>query len=347
MKKPDFSFWEQLLRRPVGEMIALSGGRNSRVWQLIDEHGQHFVAKEYFSTSADPRNRLVTEWASLNFLYQQGLHCVPRPVVCDTVRSCAIYTFVAGESPASYGTEVDALLPVADFVCKLYDIRAAAQAASLPCASEACFALQEIAEQLHRRFQPLLALDGTSAVQRDCLAFLHKCLVPHMEDCLCAARAKLARVGLEIHSVLPPHAQIPSPSDLGFHNAIRQPDGTLCFVDFEYFGMDDPVKLLADVCLHPAMDLSIAQKMFFMEHVLQSVERQDTTVHARLKAYGPLWRLKWCAIILNEFVPCERARRNFAARTSPVRDQVLYQQLAKAKKMLEEYYHDIPYAFPV
>lgn len=150
MSEPDFSFWAQLLQRPVCGLAPLSGGRNSRVWRLTDCEGQDFVAKEYFRTLEDPRDRLGTEWKSLNFLHQQGLHCVPSPVACHVPRSCAIYTFIAGQSPAPYGADEDVLRPMAEFVCQLYDIRAAAQAARLPRASEACFALQEIAEQLHK-----------------------------------------------------------------------------------------------------------------------------------------------------------------------------------------------------
>ena len=33
-----------------------------------------------------------------------------------------------------------------------------------------------------------------------------------------------------------------SPSDFGFHNALRTPAGTMVFLDFEYFGWDDPAK---------------------------------------------------------------------------------------------------------
>lgn len=336
--------WEHLLHRSLCDIQPLSGGRNSRTWQLTDAQGQHFVGKEYFRSSADSRDRLATEWTALNFLHQHGLYCAPHPLACDGTYSRAVYSFVAGESPAPYGEEEDALRPVADFVCQLYDIRAAAQAAFLPRASEACFSFPEIAEQLQKRFQPLLGLEGASSVQRDCLAFLRQKLVPQLELCLCTARARMAQfaqMGLEIHSVLPLSASMPSPSDLGFHNAIRQADGTLCFVDFEYFGMDDPVKLLTDLCVHPAMSLTTAQKKFFLEHILQYIKAQDTSVRARLQVYAPLWRLKWCAIVLNEFVPRERARRDFAGISPPVREQLLYRQLAKAEKLLEEDDHDL------
>ena len=61
---------------------------------------------------------------------------------------------------------------------------------------------------------------------------------------------------MELHSAPTPPRRSLSPSDFGFHNALLEADGRLTFVDFEYFGWDDPVKIVADVMLHPGMGLS-------------------------------------------------------------------------------------------
>ena len=37
-----------------------------------------------------------------------------------------------------------------------------------------------------------------------------------------------------------------SPSDFGFHNALKRSDGRIVFLDFEYFGWDDPAKMTAE-----------------------------------------------------------------------------------------------------
>ena len=49
-----------------------------------------------------------------------------------------------------------------------------------------------------------------------------------------------------------------SPSDFGFHNTIKSKK--LYFIDFEYFGLDDPVKLVIDFILHPGMKLNLQLK---------------------------------------------------------------------------------------
>ncbi|MFX9699951.1 hypothetical protein ABTP10_19680, partial [Acinetobacter baumannii] len=56
-------------------------------------------------------------------------------------------------------------------------------------------------------------------------------------------------------AAIDPSARCLSPSDFGFHNAVQRPEGQIVFVDFEYFGWDDPVKLTCDFMLHPGMDL--------------------------------------------------------------------------------------------
>jgi hypothetical protein len=108
---------------------------------------------------------------------------------------------------------------------------------------------------------------------------------------------------------------------------------SLTYLDFEYFGWDDPAKMIADFLLHPAMDLSAAAKCAFTRTVLGHFSEWPE-LHARLAAVYPLFGLKWCMILLNEFRPDQMLRRAFAA-TSPADHAALQmQQLEKARRML-------------
>src|ERR1700680_1391707 len=44
--------------------------------------------------------------------------------------------------------------------------------------------------------------------------------------------------GLAFDAELPQEWRSLVPSDFGFHNSLRRPDGSLAFLDFEYFGWD-------------------------------------------------------------------------------------------------------------
>ena len=57
---------------------------------------------------------------------------------------------------------------------------------------------------------------------------------------------------------------IPSPSDFGIHNTIRDQENNIIFIDFDYFGWDDPVKLASDFYWHPAMNLKIEHREFWL-----------------------------------------------------------------------------------
>jgi thiamine kinase-like enzyme len=59
---------------------------------------------------------------------------------------------------------------------------------------------------------------------------------------------------------------IVSPSDLGFHNILKYKK-KLYFYDFEYAGLDDPIKLICDFFWHPGNNMSKKLKDRFLYKV--------------------------------------------------------------------------------
>ena len=68
------------------------------------------------------------------------------------------------------------------------------------------------------------------------------------------------------------------------------------------FGWDDPVKLVSDFLLHPGMALSESLKRRFADGAAQ-VYSADPAFPVRLRLLYPLFALRWCMILLNEFLP--------------------------------------------
>ena len=79
------------------------------------------------------------------------------------------------------------------------------------------------------------------------------------------ARCEMVEAGLDFVAALPSAQRTLAPSDFGFHNTLRYANGALAFVDFEYFGWDDPAKLTADIMLHPGRPLSAPQRQRFSD----------------------------------------------------------------------------------
>ncbi len=88
----------------------------------------------------------------------------------------------------------------------------------------------------------------------------------------------------------------------------------MAFLDFEYFGWDDPVKLTADIMLHPGRKLRPPLQQHFRRAAL-GVYGGDQNFALRLNAFYPLFGLRWVLILLNEFIPDRWRRRVLAGAT--------------------------------
>jgi hypothetical protein len=142
----------------------------------------------------------------------------------------------------------------------------------------------------------------------------------------------MAAEAIEFSRALPKEKRSLVPSDFGFHNALRRSDGTLAFVDFEYFGWDDPVKLTADTLLHPGLPMPAAQRDRFRSAALE-IYSEDATFAPRLKALYPLFGLRWGLILLNEFRPERWRLRSAAGETEPW-GEVKARQLTRARELV-------------
>lgn len=88
-----------------------------------------------------------------------------------------------------------------------------------------------------------------------------------------------------------------SPSDFGFHNAIRTPAGVK-FFDFEFAGWDDPAKAVTDFDLQPRVPVHPR-----VHALAKAIEAWDARHSARYGVLATILELKWACIVLNLFNP--------------------------------------------
>ncbi len=301
----------RLLGTQPGRIDPVGGGGNNRIYR-VELAGGPVALKGYRVDDGDTRDRLGQEWAALSLVSRHLPESVPQPIACDRSAGWAAYEWVAGEKiGAASESDIDAAVA---FLGRLLDLRHDPGAAGLSLASEACLSLSELSAQIGRRLDRLAGIEAISP-------FLGQ---------VRETFALLAGDGPE----LPPGLRILSPSDFGFHNALRRPDGQLVFLDFEYFGWDDPAKLASDIHWHPGMALTPAQRARFALG-LEGVFGGDPGYRERLPRYRPLIGLRWCLILLNEFLPAGLARRRHAGRAEDA-EAARNRQLAKARALYSE-----------
>jgi hypothetical protein len=316
-----------LLQLPVESVELIAGsGRNSRIYR-IRAGGKALCLKRYVAKSNDSRDRLRTEMDALELMVKHGIAHVPRPLARDAAQDCALMSWVEGVPVDAVGeTDIDAALR---FLSNIHALSRVEEAQHQPLGSEACLSGAEIVAQLANRLRRL----GTAAEDDAALAvflerlsrFLFASVLPQVIE-------GYRSLKLAFSAALPFALRSLCPSDFGFHNALRSAEG-LVFLDFDYFGWDDPVKLVSDFVLHPGMRLPEGLKRRFILGA-QQIYGADNTFAPRLNLLFALFALRWCLILLNEFLP-ERWATRLHAGIQDDWASVKRVQLDRAVKLFE------------
>jgi hypothetical protein len=315
-----------LLGGPVDGVAPIRHGRNSRVFR-VTAGGDVHALKHYPAPGTDTRDRLGTEVEALRLMEQCGIGRVARVVAVDAARNVALLSWLDGAPvDAIADADIDA---AAAFLDALHAMRRApaARTYARP-ASEACLSGREAETQVRLRLAALRSLDG----EPDLADFLDAAVAPAIDTHAAGAARAMAAAGLDFATPLPQELRTLAPSDFGFHNALRRHDGTLVFLDFEYFGWDDPVKLVADILHHPGLRLPAQQAARLRSSAVATYGADDHGFAARLAALYPLFGLRWVLILLNEFLPARWRQRVAAGDTAPW-PHAKARQLARAREM--------------
>ncbi len=315
-----------LCGEPVRALLEIRRGGNSRIFRVETPAGR-YALKKY--PAADNRNRLEAEVNALRYMERKGIGRTPRVVAVSPERRFALLTWVDGQA-VDVVTDADVAEFAAFQIALDRGIDAEARA-DIGEASEACLSGPRIMSQIERRYARL------SAVKHDVpefAQFFDDILVPSLIRFEAGARKAYRRLGLDFSQDLPPQFRTLIPSDMGAHNALRAADGRLHFLDFEYFGWDDPLTSIANFVMHPGMRLSERQKGLYQRALLGHFARHAEA--ARLPVLMPLYGLRWCAIILGELLPERWQHRLESNATLGTWDEVRREQIGKARALMSQ-----------
>lgn len=322
----------RIFRHPVKSISRINEGRNSRVYLIVCGDSGKYVAKAYFAHESDKRDRLSVEFSSIRFLWGNGIRCIPKPMSIHKKDNVAFYEYVEGDAIGPQSITAKDIDEACSFLFKLDELGKDSKSNVLPAASDACFSFSGIIESIAARHNRLLA--SRSDEKNHALhEFLTEEFEPEFKKIGEWCRASLSGHGMGYLSELEKEKMTLSPSDFGFHNAVRGKNG-IVFLDFEYFGWDDPAKTISDFLLHPNMNMDLALKKRFVRNMLAHFQ-EGQPLRKRLAVAYPLYGLKWSLILLNEFLPENFLRRRFANEDMQDKEDIQREQLSKARQMLQ------------
>ena len=290
-------------------LIPMTGGANNRVYKIVRAGGE-VVLKCYFQNPNDPRDRFGAEQAFYQWVWSKNIRRTPEPLAWSPEERLGLFAFVPGRKLQPEEVSLDRVQEALDFLSEINAGRDSA-ARAMPPASEACFSLPEHLACVDRRIARLEKISPQDAIHDQALTFVRTELGPAWTR----IREAIVRKAASNSAMDQPLAQAQrclSPSDFGFHNAILAADQRLRFLDFEYAGWDDPAKLACDFFCQPTLAVNHLHWDMFLSS-LAGQFKADPGLPGRARLLLPAYQIKWCCIMLNEFVRSEEARRQFAA----------------------------------
>lgn len=310
-------------------LSACTQGGNNRIHRVETAKGI-FAVKEYFRHPDDPRDRLASEAAFLEYANSVSPGATPRLLAVLPDAGLTLVEFIDGGrlGPGDVGPEhVDAAV---EFFRQLNEPSARARA-RLPAASEASFSIDEQLSLIDRRVAALLGAQPSPITDTEAGQFFRQ-LHASWQRIAASIRARARTDCLD--RLLPQSMRCISPSDFGFHNALVACDGRVRFIDFEYAGWDDPGKTAADFFAQPAVPVPIGYFERFTVNAFAVLPDPEAATRRAL-LLRPAYLVKWCCIALNIFVPVHLARRRFA---NPLLDETALRrsQLSVAVRLLHE-----------
>lgn len=285
------------LHETSNEVYWSESGVNSRSARVLADSGKEYFVKGYLLPEGDGRDRVDSEFKALEFLWRNGVRAIAPPLLTLPEEKISVFGSVRGRRfRPEFITESDARA-AAGFFADLQKLRPKAREAGIGPASEACFSLERHLELVEARLARLEALTEPALLE-----WIRSGLRPCWKALRADIEAAALEWGLGLGEELTETQKILSPSDVGFHNILRSEDGKLVFIDWEYFGWDDSVKLASDFVLQPSVPMPRNLAEVFVREFSRRMEWTDED-RGRFALCFPIFSFKWCLIVLNVFFP--------------------------------------------
>tara|TARA_B100000886_G_scaffold333741_1_gene288266 strand:+ start:220 stop:1188 length:969 start_codon:yes stop_codon:yes gene_type:complete len=271
----------------VESLVPINAGINSFTWEIRSKEKSYFL-KNYKSYPNDKRNRLNNEINFIGLLLSKNFKNIPKPICFSREYNWAIFSWLNGK-PVKNPNSKD-WYGLINFLADIQKIKHFKNSTNISIASETFSNFnshKNFIENRIKNFQLILQNNG--------LKDLNNWVEENLTNKIMNYKDHKYKI---ISKISDKHFEyILSPSDIGFHNCIKN-NQKLFFFDFEYAGWDDPYKQYTDLIIQPenVLNLSIAKDIL---EQFSNLLNKEISIDL-LREYIYIYRLKWTIIILKQ-----------------------------------------------
>ncbi len=313
---------ETIINDKIIRYSEIKKGVNSKVFKIEGKY-KNYALKIYPQILDDEHDRLQTEIKALDILSK--FDTIPKIVGYNKKENIAVFDWIEGKTIIRINNKI--LNDSINFIKNLSKLDKN-KLINFSYAKESCIRVSDIISQIENRLELI-----NKTQNKDIINFIRNNFLIVYKNSIKIADKILKSSSFS--EALDKEYQILSPSDFGFHNAIVNEKKEIFFIDFEYFGWDDPAKLINDFIWHPGMKLTDKQKIFWANEAL-SIFQCDKNLSLRVKATWSLFGLRWALIILKEVSKYNRILETGRKLELKDIEKLLQQQLIKSRYIIQK-----------
>lgn len=297
------------------KIVKKYSSNNSRVLNISDRKNYNFKVK----IAKRSKQRISLEYKKICFFSNLQPKFHPTPINYNPVYGSAIYSWIEGNSIHRVNKRY--LDNVVQYLKIINNNLNQKKKLNKFKASASCFSKKDIFLQINSRF------NSFNKIKNNNLTLYLSSLREYFHNLKCNLKTSN-------NIYFPKKDLIISPSDLSIKNFIYSYNNEFFFIDYEYLGYDDSIKLICDTIIHPANKLNTRYAKYFVHEFNLKISPINFD---RFKQYFPFYCLIWCLIILNPIKKNDLSRMKINATI--IKSKKLFNKIKN--KYTDEYINEI------
>ena len=291
-----------------------------------------YILKRYSKLHRDNWERGKTEFKAITYMWDKGFREIPKPLDFDEKGNIAIYSYEQGQTLDASRARKKDILKAVRFLIKLNGVETDDKKKFSP-ASAACLNLVGYVDIIDRRLETMSDYEPKDFIGEEAKFFLVNQVYPKVEELKSIFFKKTT--SMDIESELSLEEQVLSPGDFGFHNILIDQEDCK-FIDFEYFGRDDPARQVLGFIHHDkSSKISDELKDYFLDSY-KNGRNLSRNFEKRIEIVSPLVEMAWILIYLNVLSKDYMKHAKFAQGGI---ENLIQERLFKAEKKLKGFSH--------
>jgi len=298
---------EKNLGRSISKIYLIRHEGNNRLFRLRDQKDRDYLLKIY---SSDNDRRLQREYEGITFLRKEGFENIPIPYLRDSIANWALYSFEHGKKISVFKLSEKEIDRIVGFLVNVHKILPSKYNNQFRSANFACFSIRDYLNNISFRLEKFTKFAKSEQSPYVVKQIYKQKIIEKINGLVQQSIINWSEN--DINKKLRTNEVRLNPGDFSIQNMLLKPNMEICFLDLEYFGLDDPLRGVAGFLMHDkSMGIPNNLKMYFEDMYFSKMKIYESQKQ-RFVLIKKLIAIEWLSIYLYSSTPDKLKIRGFS-----------------------------------